>query len=87
MYDVAKDCKVDSVDNDTQYDNRWKNILMSNDDKLLRKAIDWNGAMNINVHQRPSDDEFKVHLESLFNPERTSELDPAAYVSDIFVPI
>ena len=87
MYDVAKDCKVDSVGNDTQYDNRWKNILMSNEDKLLWKAIDWNGTININVPQRPSDDEFKVHLESLFNPEGTSELDPADYVSDIYVPV
>ena len=43
--------------------------------------------MNINVPQRPSDDEFKVHLESLFNPEETSELDPADYVSDIYVPV
>ena len=86
-YDVDKDCKVDSVDNDTQYANRWKNILMSNDDKLLWKAIDWNGAMNINVPQRPSDDEFKVNLESLFNLEGTSELDPADYVSDIYVPV
>ena len=43
--------------------------------------------MNINVPQRPSDDEFKVHLESLFNPEGTSELDPADYVSDIYVPV
>ena len=87
MYDVAKDCKVDSVDNDTQYDNRWKNILMSNDDKLLLKAIDWNGSMNINLPQGPSDGEFKVHLESLSNPEGTSELDPADYVSDIYVSV
>ena len=87
MYDIAKESKVDSVDNDNQYDNRWKNILMSNDDKLLWKAIDWNGAMNTNCTQRPSDDEFKVHLESLFNPDGISELDPEDYVSDIYVPV
>ena len=43
--------------------------------------------MNINVPQRPSDDEFKVDIESLFNPEWTSELDPADYVSDIYVSV
>ena len=43
--------------------------------------------MNINVPQRPSDVEFKVDIESLFNPEWTSELDPADYVSDIYVPV
>ena len=37
--------------------------------------------------QHPSDHEFRENLESLLNPEDTTELNPSDYVSDIYIPV
>ena len=88
MYDAALESPVTCNDDDAVlHDNRWRNILNSKDDKLLWRSIDWNGVLNNDTLQRPSDTEFKDHLETLLNPEGISELDPSEYVSDIYVPV
>ena len=44
-------------------------------EKALWEAVGWNGE--VNTHQteenKPSDDEFQKHLESLLNPETTDD--------------
>ena len=74
-------------DDPVLHHNRWHNTLNSKDGKMLWRSLDWNGALNNDTLQRPSDTEFKDHLETLLNPEGISELDPSQYVSDIYVPV
>ena len=84
MYDAARESPVTcNEDNVVLHDNRWRNILNSKDDILLWRSIDWNGVLNNDTLQRPSDTEVKDHLETLLNPEGISELDPSEYVTDI----
>ena len=88
MYVAARESPVTCNDDDAVlHDNRWRNILNSKDVKLLWRSIDWNGVLNNDTLQRPSDTECKEHLETLLNPEGITELDPSEYVSDIYVPV
>lgn len=48
---------------------RWERILATNDSKLIWKAIDWSGKIDIRENTKPDDEQFKIHFESLLNPE------------------
>ena len=68
IYDAARESPVTCNDDDpVLHDNRWGNILNSKDDRLLWRSIDWNGVLINDTLQRPSDNEFKDHLETLLN--------------------
>ena len=54
--------------------DRWQYILNSNTDKLLWKAVDWNGGINQKTLQCTNDNDFKENLECLLNPEGVPEL-------------
>ena len=50
-------------------ESTWARIMHSNDNKLLWKSINWKGSLEIENKERPSDNNFKEHVEKLLNPE------------------
>ena len=63
---------------------RWKRILNTNDDKLLWKAVNWKGDVDFNENdkEKPTDAEFKIHLENLFYPEGEEPLNVNELLAD-----
>ena len=56
-------------DNPTPFvSNRWKKIFEMKDNRMMWKAIGWNGEPKEESSQAPSDLEFKIHFEELLNP-------------------
>ena len=51
--------------------------------KLIWKAIDWSGKVDIHENVKPDDEQFKIHFENLLNQER---LDDSNQLIDEFVP-
>ena len=68
-------------------DDRWKNILNSNDDKLLWNSINWKGNICEPVYDKPPDEHFKEHLEAILNPDDVIELNPNEFQSDVHIPL
>lgn len=64
----------------------WSKLLESNDSKEIWKAIDWSGKIGGNVEtDRPTDDTFKIHFETLLNPDNAQL--PEIVDSGIHMPI
>ena len=63
---------------------RWKRILNTNDDKLLWKAVNWKGDIDFNGNdeEKPTDEEFKHHLENLFYPDGEEPLNVDELLAD-----
>lgn len=55
---------------------RWERLLEDRDDSRVWMAIDWKGNFGGERGSacRPSDEEFKVHFESIYNPSDTAAL-------------
>ena len=87
MYDTARDSPINDIISEVPRDNRWQYILNSNDDKLLWKAVDWNGGINQKTLQCPNDNDFKENLECLLNPEGVPELNVSDYQTDVYIPV
>ena len=90
LYALARDNKRPREVFDQQQ-LRWKRIMDSTDKRLLWKAVTWNGDVNwkdVSANDKPSDDQFKIHFESLLNPNR---IDFAVHVfdftSNIYIPV
>ena len=51
---------------------RWKRIMDMKNEKALWSAVDWNGDISPvsedNSDKRPSDEQFRSHIEALLNP-------------------
>ena len=87
MYETARDSPINDVISEGPRNDRWHYILNSNDDKLLWKAVDWNGGINQKTLQCPSDNDFKENLECLLNPERVPELNVSDFQTDLYIPV
>ena len=48
---------------------RWKRVLGSNENKLIWKAINWKGNIDVNKQENPCDEQFNEHIENLLNPK------------------
>ena len=71
-------------------DSRWERIPEDNDQDKLWKAINWRGEMTENPSKpecKPSDETFKTHFESVFNPPNTVYPDVNELVSHITNPV
>ena len=51
---------------------RWISLLESDDPKTLWKAINWNGSIDTERQDAPSDEAFKRHFELLLNPQESA---------------
>ena len=66
---------------DPQQD-RWQRLLQCGDDRKIWQAIGWKGKLQDTKNSdKPSDEEFKRHFESLLIPE--TQIDPETDVSDM----
>ncbi len=73
---AARQCRKRGNQNENIWDvsqPRWKRILESNDLRMIWKAIDWSGRVDIHDSVRPGDEQFKIHFENLLNPECQSD--------------
>ena len=52
----------------------WSRILESQDNKLLWRSVNWKGSLEVENKERPSDSNFKEHVEKLLNPKDTSDI-------------
>ena len=77
LYTCAETCQkrtTESPPTSTEQ-RRWKELLESNDSKLLWKAINWNGCLKDDSREEmPTDDEFRNHFEALLNPPATQPI-------------
>ena len=54
--------------------SRWQRIIECGDPKTLWRAIDWKGEFNPNPEKdKPSDQDFQLHIEKLLNPLNTQD--------------
>ena len=71
MYQCAADAKSTppAEPNHSPDMSRWQRIIDCDDPKMLWRAIDWKGEFDPTPEKdKPSDEEFRVHLEELLNP-------------------
>ena len=94
LYDIANQSRInqpeerDEVENDERrLDERWKKLLDEKDSRELWKAINWNGTLDTNSTERPSDEVFRDHFEKLLNPEDTDETNNEPHDDDIYLPV
>ena len=87
LYETVRDSPINSTISEGPRNDRWQYILNSNDDKLLWKAVDWNGGINQKTLQCPSDNDFKENLECLLNPEGVPELIVSDFQTDVYIPV
>ena len=78
IYDCATNCKTSNVHIAPHHvmisDDRWENILNSNDDKHIRNSINWKGNIEEPEYEMPPDSNFQEHLETISNPEDGMQL-------------
>ncbi|MPC44828.1 hypothetical protein E2C01_038508 [Portunus trituberculatus] len=67
---------------------KWEKLLSDADDARVWRAISWKGDLETSTpdnENRPSDDEFKFHLERVLNPDPLPPLVRAT--ADVTIPI
>ena len=75
-----------TVTNEWGNEEKWKRLLEHNDYRTIWKAINWDGGIDETVVDVPSDEEFRLHFESLLNPQSTEDED--VDVSDLpYIPV
>ena len=67
-------------------DNKWQQILSSNDDKALWKSINWKGEIGDVNLERPSEAAFQEHLESVLNPAEAEPVLAENLRSNVSIP-
>ena len=71
IYQCATKCRTavpETMQNSPDL-SRWQRIIDCDDPKTLWRAIDWKGEFDPTPEkEKPSDEEFQVHLEQLLNP-------------------
>ena len=91
IYDCASNCKTSNVHTAPNHavisDDRWENILNSNDDKLIWNSINWKCNIEEPEYEIPPDSNFQEHLETILNPEDGMQLDQDEYLSDVHIPV
>ena len=73
--------------NQLNTDDKWKQILSSDDDKALWKSINWKGEIGDINQERPSEAAFQEHLESVLNPDEAEPVLAENLLSDVSVPM
>ena len=71
-------------------ENRWDRIMAEENDAKLWQAINWRGEiMNElgGVNSVPSDEDFKAHLEQIYNPLHREQPEPRELHTDITIPV
>ena len=68
-------------------DERWRKLVDEKDSRELWKAINWNGTLDTNNAERPSDEVFREHFESLLNPEELTDSNNEPNDDDIYLPV
>ena len=89
IYESAKKCKAPApVSSSHSHElSRWQRIIDCEDPKMLWRAIDWKGEFNAAPEkEKPSDEEFRLHLEHLLNPENLDDEWPTV-VNQVSVPM
>ena len=88
IYQCASDSIVETeVPSQEETQPRWQRIIDSQSEKLLWQAINWKGEITTTPTDAPPDEQFKVHLEELCNPEQLEEVDFSTIHTDVSVPI
>ena len=69
---ILKENKATAHQEPSEWGNaeKWKKLLEENDPKKIWKSIGWNGTVETSCSMLPSDEEFRIHFESLLNPEK-----------------
>ena len=72
---VLKENKVveECVPSEWGNEEKWKKLLNEKDHRKIWKAINWDGSIDENVLNAPSDEEFRYHFETLLNPDTDDE--------------
>ena len=68
-------------------EEKWKRLLEKNDQRKIWKAINWDGSIDETVLNTPSDEEFRLHFESLLNPTNTIDEDIIDVSDSPFIPV
>ena len=70
---------------------RWERLLNDRDDSQVWRAINWKGEWSDATNQTtagPTDDDFKIHFESLLNPPgNNGDIIPTDYTTITSIPI
>ncbi len=66
---------------------RWERLLRSNDNKAIWRAIAWNGSLDNTTKDRPSDELFKEHMETLLNPSDVEHLSSEVATTSVYIPV
>merc|ERR1712237_161357 len=75
---AAQECRLPRAARQPQWDAaqpRWERILATNDPKTIWRSVDWKGQPSSERENKPSDEEFKVHFDSLLNVDQEVEFD------------
>ena len=67
--------------------DRWQKLINDKDDKSLWQAINWKGELKDYDTEKPSDEEFQKHLETVLNPHDATPIIEADYHSNVYVPV
>ena len=89
LYQHSTTCKAATPEPTSQSPDlsRWQRIIDCDDPKMLWRAIDWKGEFDPTPEkEKPSDEEFRLHLEQLLNPETLNDEWPAV-ANQVSVPI
>ena len=89
IYECAMKCKAPTpeITSHSPESSRWQRIIDCDDPKMLWRAIDWKGEFNpAPEKEKPSDEEFRVHLEQLLNPGDLNDEWPTV-VDQVSVPM
>ena len=91
IYDCASNCKTSNVHTPPNHvvisDDRWENILNSNDDKLIWNSINRKRNIKEPEYEMPPDSNFQEHLETILNPEYGMQLNQKDHLSDVHIPV
>ena len=89
IYQCASSCKAPPPEPMSHSPDlsRWQRIIDCDDPKLLWRAIDWKGEFDPTPEkEKPSDEEFRVHLEQLLNPADLND-DWPTVVNQVSIPV
>ena len=88
IYQCANSCRA--VPEPTSHSpdlSRWQRIIDCDDPKMLWRAIDWKGEFDPTPDkEKPSDEEFRIHLEHLLNPANLDDEWPTI-VNQVSIPM
>ena len=75
-----------------QYDvtlGRWERLLNDKDDSRVWRAVNWKGEIDVNNPRDmcPSDEEFRIHLEAVLNPDVETVSGVSQMATNVSIPV